>query len=165
MNKKISLKGFFSFSLEVFWPLLILWIPIIFIFGFGSFTMLLVSIGSGDQGDVSLAIYEICMVLFPIPLLFIAYLISRSSKIAWVKVLAIYFCWCFIFLIPFFSVSASFGGMVDGYVKNHSFLERHLGYLYGALIGTLFFQPIILVLTWFGFYKIKKIDRLSKRKN
>ncbi|MFH1169943.1 MAG: hypothetical protein V1704_00005 [Candidatus Vogelbacteria bacterium] len=144
-------RQFIEYSQNAFGAVFILWVPIVFFFGLGGLLMFI-------TGDFLLGFYEIGIVLFPIPLLFIAFLVDRVLKNIWVRGLIIYFVLFIIFLIIYFVFLSMIGGISMAVAEGvaGSFWQRMADYFISSMRGILFTQPIFIILTAIGMHQLKK---------
>lgn len=134
-------------------PLILWWIPTLLFFGWGGIITLTI-------GEFKLALYEIGIVLFPIPLLFLAYFADRISKTVFVRGFIIYGFWFIVVFITCFVFLAALGGVSMAAVDNpNGWPERYAFYIDYSLKGILFAQPILFILTTIGLYRIKTFTK------
>jgi len=147
--KHLFPKIFFEYAWDGFTALILWWIPIILFFGWGGLLSLMF-------GDYSLAFYELSIVLFPIPLLLLCYFADRYSKNIFVRGFIIYGFWCIVAFVTCYVFTAVLGGFsVEG--SPLSFSQRNSNYLVWALQDLVWLQPIIIILTVIGTYRIRKV--------
>ena len=143
-------KQFFEYLRNAFEPMFILWIPIVLFFGFGGLLSFI-------SRDFLLGFYEIGIVLFPIPLLLIAFFADRVSKSIWVRGLIIYFVWFIVSLIIYFVFLSMIGGISMAVAEGvaGSFWQRMADYFTGSMRGVLFTKPIVIFFIAIVLYLIK----------
>jgi hypothetical protein len=148
MNIPSSVKRAYDYSLRAYLPLFFLWVPVLLIFGLGGAIMLMI-------GEFKMALYEMSIVLFPIPLLFVAYYADRATNSIVVKGLIIYCFWAVVMVVLSFCFLSALGGVSMASVDNPGLVSFATIYPL-AVQNALYAQPIILLFTVIGIHRIRK---------
>ena len=155
MKFLISGNSFIEYSWNAFGALILWWVPVVLFFGWGGLIMFM-------MGEFTLGFYEIGIVLFPIPLMFLAYLADRVVKSTFLRWLIIYCFWFIIAFIICFVFISALGGMSMAAVENPNLWPQRLNsYKSASLKGTLFAQPLILAVSFFGLYRLRKKTKIE----
>lgn len=105
--------------------------------------------------EIASSLSFIGIAIFPIPLAFVAFLADKASRSLFLRALIVYCFWCIVLGVALFTFCSSIGGVsmavADGIVDslaNECFVF--------SMKGILYLQPIIILFTAIGTYKIKR---------
>lgn len=109
------------------------------------------------MGEFNLAFFELSIVLFPTPLLLIAYVSDQIAKSFLLKGLIIYCFWLVIAFVSGLVLLTALGGASMVAAENPGlWTGRFASYIAVSLKGVVFAQPIIFLFTVFGSSRLKK---------
>lgn len=151
MKYRLLFKNILNYSWNAFSLIILWWIPIVYIFG-----------NHGDlmyrMGYYSLMLYDLGVILLPLPLFVLAYFANQRAKSIYTKAFIIYIFWTIIAFVTFFILSAAVGGVSMAAVENpNKWQERYFDYFVGALKGLLYFQPVVLLLAALATRRVRKM--------
>lgn len=148
------MKGFLEHVWYGYTALIIWWVPILLLFGFGGFLSL-------TMGELFLAAYELSIVLLPVPFLWVAYVLHYRMQHIVARFFIVYIFWCIVFFATCFVFSTALGGITISDGSNLMYHERLIQYARAAFLGVFYLQPLIFGLaalgTWLLHRRAKRV--------